>query len=196
MSQVYSFLDSFSRDSKFFLPLPFLWKVNIGGVSASAINTAVNKASDGWSAVNVPDEYTRDGAIQVAQEVSIPSETLVMAGAMGVPNSGGFLPGYGVQSRSDFLSRNVTVNFIETDEDLEHNYFRPWTVAVGIDGLINHDLKGTLRVEQYGNDGKLRKGYEFQDVYPTNCEGYTLNYEDSTFKIKTVTFACKNYRPI
>ena len=39
----------------------------------------------------------------------------------------------------------------------------------------------------------MRKGYRFTDVFPTNVEGYQLNYEGDDFKQKTVTFAFKNY---
>ncbi len=195
MSAVNSFLQAFSKDSKFFLPLPFLWKVSIQGVSSGAINAVLNKAGESWGVKTVPDSFTRDGNILVAQEVSIPSETFEVS-TFGQNNRGGFLPGYGVTQRTDFLNRGITINFLETDEDLEHGFFRPWTIAIGIDGLINQSLKGDITVRQYAQDGSFRKGYIFNQAFPTNCEGYTLNYGESEFKAKTVTFACRNYKQL
>ena len=148
-----------------------------------------------WQAKTVPDSYTRNGSILVAQEVTIPPESFAIT-QIGQPNSGGFLPGYGVVARSDFSSRGPVINFLETDQDIEHEFFRPWSIAVGIDGLINHALKAEITVKQYGTDGTFRKGYVFEGAVPTNSEGYTMNYEDSEFKVKSVTFSCRNYRPL
>lgn len=195
MSAINSFLGAFSQDSKFFLPLPFLWKVDIRGVSAGAINSVLSKAGESWGAKTVPDSFIREGNILVAQEVTLPSESFEVA-SFGQQNRGGFLPGYGVTQRADFLNRGITINFLETGDDIEHNFFRPWTIALGIDGLINQSLKGDITVKQYAQDGTFRKGYTFNQAFPTNCEGYTLNYNDSEFKVKTVTFACRNYKQL
>ena len=43
---------------------------------------------------------------------------------------------------------------------------------------------------------ELRKGYVFEEVFPTNVEGYNLTYNDEEFKEKSVTFAFRNYKPL
>jgi len=43
---------------------------------------------------------------------------------------------------------------------------------------------------------QLRKGFIFEEVFPTNVEGYNLSYNDEEFQQKSVTFAFRNYRPL
>jgi len=43
---------------------------------------------------------------------------------------------------------------------------------------------------------RLRKGYEFREVFPTNVEGYQLSYNDEEFQEKSVTFAFRDYKPL
>lgn len=193
--QINDFLAAFSGDSRFCLNLPVFWGVTIDGVSLGDINQVLSFAGEQWEAKLTPNSMTRNSNILAAQEVTLPNESsnfqsVTMGSAMG-----GFLPTYGLESRSDFLSRNFTVNFLETSLDLEHNYFRPWMIAVGIKGLIEQgaNLKSTLEVRQYKNDGSFLKGFRFTKAYPTAVEGFTLNYNDTDFKIKSVTFACENY---
>tara|TARA_R110002051_G_scaffold73476_4_gene133469 strand:+ start:3431 stop:4024 length:594 start_codon:yes stop_codon:yes gene_type:complete len=191
-----SFLQAFSKDGKFFLPQPFLWKVTIDGGVTGAINSTLGKAGEKWKATTTPDEFTKDSSILVAQEVTLPNERSEY-NEFGQTNRGGFLPGFGLTQRDSFLARGITINFIETDVDIEHNFFRPWAIAVGIDGLVNMGLKTTITVKQFGNDGSMRKGFKFLDAFPTACEGYTLNYGgDQSFTVKTVTFACRNYEQL
>jgi hypothetical protein len=108
---------------------------------------------------------------------------------------GGFLPGYAMTSRADFLSRSFSINFLETRQDLEHEYFRPWQIAIGIKGLVERgvNLKSTITVKQYTNDGVLRKGYRFKRAFPVAVEGFTMDYNNTDYPIKSVTFACENY---
>ena len=102
-----------------------------------------------------------------------------------------------ISNISDFLQKNIAVNFFETQDDLEHNFFRPWMIALGIDGLINRDLLCTsVVVKQYNNRMGFRKGYVFEDVFPTNVEGFTLNYEDGEFVEKSITMAFRHYKPL
>jgi len=98
-----------------------------------------------------------------------------------------------VTQRTDFLSRNISINFLETSRDIETELFRPWIIALGVDGLLNQKLKCTITVKQYTRDGNIRKTYKFTGVYPTNTEGYNLTYGDQDFLIKTVTFGYTNY---
>mgnify|MGYP003148806294 CR=1 FL=1 len=195
-SEAKSFLQAFSTDHKFFLPQPFLWKVSIGGHLTSAITKVLNKAGEKWKVKTTPDEFTKNGSMLVAQEVTLPNEQSAY-GEFGQSNRGGFLPGFGLTQRDSFLGRGITINFIETDRDIEHNFFRPWAIAVGIDGLVNMGLKTNITVKQYSNDGFVRKGFNFVDAFPTACEGYKLNYGgDQSFTVKTVTFACRNYEQL
>jgi hypothetical protein len=195
-SPVHQFLNSTSNHKAFKLPLPFLWKVEISNVDTGAINTAISKVNDKWRAEGSFDKYIKDGNILVAQEVSIPNESYTVS-PIGVDNRGGFLPGYGVNERTDFLSRGLTINFLETGIDIEHTLIRPWTIAIGVDGLLNQALRqAIITVRQYDQTGDIRKGYKFTDVFPTNVEGATYNYEDDQYKVKTATFACHNYEPI
>ena len=152
------FLQAFSSDSKYFLSQPFLWKVSIDGDLSGAINSALQKGNENWSANVQPSLLTKNGAILVARSVNTPQESSVFA-PQSVQNRGGFLPGYSLIERNDFLTRSFSINFIETEQDIEHGFMRPWMIALGIDGLINFGLKTNIVVKQYNNKGSMRKGY-------------------------------------
>jgi hypothetical protein len=195
---IHEFFSAFSKDEKYFLNLPVLWSVTIDGVSMSTINSVLEKAGEHWLASVDPGSYTKSESILVAQEVTLPKESSTFDAYSSGTNTGGFLPGYGLASRSNFLDRGLTINFLETQVDIEHNFFRPWSIAIGIKGLIEigASLKANMQVKQYSNNGKFIKGFKFTKVFPTAIEGYTLNYENTDFKIKSVTFACQNYEQI
>ena len=190
-----AFLDAFSTDPNFFVSHPFLWKVSIDTNVSGAINAAISKANENWKAKVNPEDLTRSGTLLVARQVTIPQESSEFT-PIGVENRGGFLPGYGLVQRTDFLSRSFSLNVLETGEDIEHGFFRPWLIALGIDGLTNFKLKSDITVTQYNNDGSKRKGYVFEAAFPTAVEGYNLNYGDGDFIEKSITFACKNYRQL
>ena len=194
---VQDFLQAFSSQSKYFLSQPFLWKVSIGASNTlkEAVDNACDKAGEDWRALTLPEEYEKDGSILVAQEVSIPGEQNSF-GEFGQENRGGYLPGYGVTQRESFLTRQLSINFFETKVDIEHTFFRPWMIAIAIDGLINPLLKCPIVVTQYDNLMQKRKGFVFEDAFPTVCEPYTLNYAEADFTVKSITFGCKNYRPL
>ncbi len=189
------FYSAFSGDRRFFLNLPVLWTVTIDGVSTGAINSVLSDAGESWQAKGSPGSYTRSGSILVAQEVGLPNESSNFAALESGSSMGGFLPGYGMTSRGNFLNRSITVNFLETEVDIEHTFFRPWMIAVGIKGLVENgpSLKGNMVVKQYTNGGRFIKGFQFIKLFPTAVEGYTLNYDNTDIKIKSVTFACENY---
>jgi len=189
-----SFIDAFSTDPKFFVSHPFLWKVEIetGGLVV-AVNSACIKANERWRVKMNPESMTKEGALLVARQISLPQESSEFT-PIGVENRGGFLPGYGLVQRTDFLSRSFSLNILETGTDLEHNFFRPWLIALGIDGLTNSGLKKNITVRQYNNDGTFKQGYLFEGAFPTAAEGYSLNYNDGEFLEKSITFACKNYK--
>jgi len=206
--EIETFLDAYGaghrgyQHEEFFLSLPFLWKIQFHYTASRLlpnINNAIRKAyesdSQDWRAITEPDKFVRSGNVIAAREVVIPNENSQFDVAGGM-NLGGFLPGYALNKRTDFLSKNLNINFFETQDDLEHNFFRPWMIAIGIDGLINRNLLCTVVIKQYNNRMGLRKGYIFEDVFPTNVEGLTLNYEDSPFTQKTITLAFKHYKPI
>jgi len=182
----YDFLDGYSYSERFFLSHPFLWKVQFSYNSEliTNINTAIAKAyssdSKDWRAITEPDFFTRNDNILVAREVNVPNENSQFDIA-GSQNLGGFLPGYALNKRVDFLTKNLGINFFDTQDDIEHNFFRPWMIALGIDGLINRKLLCKITLKQYNNRMQLRKGYEFIDVFPTNVEGYRLSYQDEDF---------------
>lgn len=192
------FFTAFSGNRKFFLHLPVLWTVTIDGVSTGAINSVLSDAGESWKAKGDPGSYTGDGSILVAQEISLPNESSSFSALESGSGMGGFLPGYGLNSRSNFLERGLSVNFLETEEDIEHNFFRPWAIAVGIKGLVENgaSLKGNMQVKQYTNSGKFIKGFHFTKIFPTAVEGFTLNYDSTDFKIKSVTFGCQNYEQL
>jgi len=192
------FFSAFSGDQKFFLHLPVLWSVTIDGVSQGSINSVLNYAGEKWQAKTSAESMTKGGNILVAQSVTLPNETSNFDPSPTGSSMGGFLPGYQLNSRADFLSRSFSVNFLETQMDIEHNYFRPWLIALGIKGLIEEgvSLKGNMEIRQYTNSGQFIKGFKFKKVFPTAVEGYTLDYDSTDFKIKSVTFACENYQQI
>jgi len=195
-NHVQNFLDRFSKDDALLLPLPVFWTVDISGVSGSDIASAVGNAKEKWGLVKEIDDYIGEGNILVAQEITIPSETLTVF-PVNFENSGGFLPGYALNNRADFSSRLFTINFLETHEDIEHFVFRPWIIAVGIEGLVLTKLKATITIKQYGNDGNFRKGYRFHKCVPVNTEGgAALNYTNTDFIVKTVSFLCENYEQL
>ena len=197
----YDFLDGYSYSERFFLSHPFLWKVEFNYDSSliPQINVAAAKSypdSNQWRAISEPRLFERNGNILVAREVTVPNENSQFDIA-GAQNLGGFLPGYALNKRVDFLSKNLAINFFDTQDDIEHTFFRPWMIAIGNDGLLNRKLLCTnVILRQYNNRMELRKGYIFDDVFPTNVEGYNLTYNDEEFKEKSVTFAFKNYRPL
>jgi hypothetical protein len=195
--QINDFLYAFSREARFCLSLPVFWTVTIDGVTTSAINSVLSKADEKWIARLSPEDMMKRGNLLVAQAVTLPNESSSFT-PINMTTSGGFLPAYGLDSRSDFLSRTLSINILETDEDLEHEYFRPWMIALGIKGLVENEpnLKSTIEVNQFTNDGFFRKGFRFNKAFPTAVEGFNLNYNDTDFKIKSVTFACQNYEQI
>ena len=192
------FLQAFSSESKYFLSHPFLWKVSFSSSSGGlwgAINSTLSKNGDKWYSDVIPDELQKDGAILVARQVTLPQESSVFA-PQSVQNRGGFLPGYALIERNDFLTRSFSINFIETEKDIEHGFMRPWAIALGIDGMTNFDLRADIQVQQYNNEGDKKKGFKFLDAFPTAVEGYTLSHGSDEFIEKSVTFGCKNYEPI
>lgn len=196
-SPTLEFLDKYSNDAKFYLSLPYLWTVDITNVNIDAIKKVLRKTGDdkAWGMFpnsDLSELTTVTGGLIVATEVTIPNEQSSFF-EYGQENRGGFLPGYGIIQREGFLSRSVTVNFRETLNDIEHYIIRPWCIAVGIDGLVNHDLKADITVRQYSTAGEIYKGYKFKGAFPTNVEGSTLSYNDSDFTEKTATFGFNNY---
>jgi hypothetical protein len=193
--QINDFLQAFSGDSKYCLSLPFLWTVSIDGVSEGSINSVLTFAGERWQAKINPNSMTKNGNILPAQSVTIPTESSNFSPMVAGNSYGGYLPGYALDSRADFLTRSFSINFLETRQDLEHEYFRPWMIAIGIKGLVEQgqNLKSTITVKQYTNQGQLRKGFQFKKAFPTAVEGFTMDYQNTDFPIKSVTFACENY---
>jgi hypothetical protein len=190
------FLDKFSNDRNFSLPLPFMWEAWVFDSAnlVKEINSTLNRYDlGGWRAIE--PSFWGEGGSLVAQEVSIPSESYE-AMSIGQDNRGGWMPGYGVTQRTDFLSRNLTINYLETVKDIETQLFRPWVVAIGSAGLLNTNLRATIQVREYAKDNTIRKQYIFERAFPTNVEGYTISYGDNEFIMKTVTFSYHKYRPV
>lgn len=198
MPNINEFFSSFSNDRRFFLHLPVLWSVTIDGISEGTINSVLSEGGEKWQARTSPTSMTRGGNILVAQEVTLPNESSNFSAMESGSTMGGYLPGYGLNSRSNFLDRSFSVNFLETEVDIEHNFFRPWMIAVGLKGLIadGPSLRGNMQVRQYTNGGRFMKGFQFKKVFPTAVEGFTLNYDSTDFKIKSVTFGCENYEQL
>lgn len=196
--QITDFLAAFSGDNRFCLSLPILWTVSIDGVDSGAINSTLRCAGEDWVSTLVPANLTKSGNILPAQQVIIPGESSNFQAMTMGSGMGGFLPGYGLDSRSNFLERTLNINFLETKSDLGHEFFTPWQIAIGIKGLVESgvNLKSDIQVKQYDNQGNFRKGYHFFKAFPINVEGFTLNYENTDFVVKSVTFACQNYRQL
>ena len=196
--QINDFLQAFSQDRRFCLSIPVLWSISIDGVSSGSINNILQSAGENWRSKITPNEMTRGSTILPAQAVVLPQESSNFSPIVAGGSQGGFLPGYAMNSRADFLSRSFSVNFLETRSDLEHDYFRPWMIALGINGLVEDgsNLKATVTVKQYTNQGQFRKGFRFRKAFPTAVEGFTLDYNNTDFPIKSVTFACENYEQI
>tara|TARA_R110000824_G_scaffold115136_1_gene266107 strand:+ start:529 stop:1302 length:774 start_codon:yes stop_codon:yes gene_type:complete len=201
--ELYDFLTNYSVGGppKYYLSLPTLWKIQFSGAEGvrEEVNKACTKAGEAWRVKkeNTPDQFVANGNTMVAREVTVPGEMSEFLQPGADINKGGFLPAFGVDKRTGFLTRTVAVNILDTDDDLEHTFFRPWMIAIGIDGLINRGLLcPNIVLRQYNNKGEIRKGYTFTDVFPTSVEGYTLNYDKETFLEKSVTFAFKNYAPL
>jgi len=199
--EVNDFLSNYSVGGppRYYLSLPSLWKIEFSDAESvkGQVDQALAKADEKWRVKNTPEEFMANGNTMVAREVSVPNETTEFLEAGGGINKGGFLPAFGVEKRQGFLTRTLAVNIFDTDDDLEHTFFRPWMIAIGIDGLLNRGLLcPNVMLRQYNNKGEIRKGYNFMDVFPTNVEGYMVNYDSESFLEKSVTFAFKNYAPI
>lgn len=192
------FFSAFSSDQKFFLNLPVLWTVTLDGISTGAINSVLSEAGEKWQAKEDISSYTKGENILVAQEIGLPNEQSSFDAFSSGSSMGGFLPGLGLSNRDNFLNRGITVNFLETQKDIDHNFFRPWMIAVGIKGLVEDgaSLKGNMTVRQYSNGGQFIKGFKFKKIFPTGVEAYTLNYSDTEFKVRSVTFGCQNYEQL
>ena len=190
-----NFLDNFSTRYKYGIPIQVLWSVTFsdGQSLEQSITNSLRKIDHNWSPVFSSDMWTSLGNILVAQEVSLPGESFEVAPLTIGESSGAYMPGYAATKRSDFLSRNVTINFLETNIDIESQLFRPWAIAISVDGLIGSALKTTINVCQYDNKRKKRKEYIFYNAFPTNCETSMINYTDDQVKTKTVTFAYSRY---
>tara|TARA_R100000700_G_C3141357_1_gene123105 strand:+ start:363 stop:962 length:600 start_codon:yes stop_codon:yes gene_type:complete len=191
------FLTKLSQDSPYYLSLPFLWTVSIPGIlgltgSIASANSKIGRG--GWSPRAAADWGA--GSLLAAREVTIPNEQSTFLEA-GQNSRGGFMPGYGLQQRESFLARNLSINFIETVEDIVHGIFTPWMIALGVDGLTNFGLKTDIYVKQYDNQKRLRKGYRFIDAFPTNVEGFVLTQEpEAVYPEKSVTFCFTDYAPL
>jgi hypothetical protein len=198
VTNIKEFLATFSKDQKFFLNLPVFWTVTFDSINSGAINSVLSKAGEKWQAKENISTYIKGGNILVAQQVNIPNEGSTFNAYGSGSNMGGFLAGLGMENRDNFLSRGITVNFLETQKDIDQYFFRPWAIAIGIKGLIEHgpSLKGNMTVKQYTNKGQFIKGFKFQKIFPTAVEGYSLNYSDTEFKQKSVTFGCQNYQQL
>ena len=196
--QIKDFLNAFSREAKFCLSLPVFWSVSIDGVSIGSINSVLQSAQEKWRATTSPEEMTRSGNIIVAQNVTLPGEGYTNSVATFGQGMGGYIPANIMDARDNFASRDVAVSFLETNVDLEHTFFRPWSIAVGIQGFVESgpSLKGTMVVKQYDNKGNLRKGFKFTKVTPAKMESLSLDYDDSKYKTKSVTFRCQNYEQL
>lgn len=213
------FLNAFSpnpntlTNAVYGMHIPVLWTVNIEGVERESINAIISKAynkNTAWNASVIPRDMSskEGGTILVAQSVSLPIENSGFSPMMMGNSMGGYLPGYALDARSNFLERSFSVNFIETQTDIIHEFFRPWMIAVGIKGLVEDgqtNLKATMEVRQWGSElDETRKshkqiflrGFRFNRVFPTAVEGFTLDYGNTDFPIKSVTFACENYEQI
>lgn len=198
MTNIQEFFAAVSSDQKFFLNLPVLWTVTLDGISSGAINSVLSKAGEKWQAKEDISSYIRGGNILVAQEVGLPSEQSAFDAFSSGSSMGGFLPGLGLSNRDNFLNRGITVNFMETQKDIDQNFFRPWMIAVGIKGLIEEGtpLKGNMVVKQFSNSGQFIKGFKFKKIFPTAIEPYTLNYDNTDIKMRSVTFGCQNYEQL
>jgi hypothetical protein len=197
-TNIKDFLTSVTTDSKFFLNLPVFWTVTIDGVQEVSINSVLENAGEKWRTNTAPILMTKNGNILVAQEVTLPQESSIFTPMEIGPSMGGYLPGYGMNNRSNFLDRQISINFLETQTDIEHNFFRPWMIAVGIKGLISYgvSLKATIEVKQFSNNGEFIKGFRFKKVFPTSVESYKLNYENTDIPIKSVSFGFQNYEQL
>ena len=199
--EVYDFLSNYSvgGPQQYYLSLPTLWKVEFSNAASvrGQVNQACTKAGEAWRVKKTPEEFVANGNTMVAREISVPGETTEFLEAGSGINKGGFLPAFGVEKRQGFLTRTLAVNIFDTNDDLTHTFFRPWMIAIGIDGLINRGLLcPNIILRQYNHKGEIRKGYNFIDAFPTNVEGYTLNYNNEEFLETSVTFAFKNYEPL
>jgi hypothetical protein len=192
-----TFLNAFANDPKYAIPLPFLWTVTISDDNLGGnIQQALGKINHSWAPVQSTSFWsdTSNNNILVAQDIVIPGESIETVIMGPASNRGAIMPGYGASQRTDFLSRNLSINFLETDIDIETYLFRPWVVAIGVDGLIGGRLKAqTINLTQYDRKMRIRKKYVFYNAFPTNCEPVTLNYANDDLIVKSITFGYTKY---
>jgi len=196
-SLVTTFLSKFASEAKYSIPLPFLWTVTISDDNlGDNIDSALGKIGQRWNTRESSKSWSdvANNNILVAQDIVIPGESYESVVMGPTSNRGAFMPGYGASQRTDFLSRNLSINFLETNMDIETEFFRPWVVAISIDGLIGGKLKArAINLTQYDRKMNKRKEYIFYNVFPTNCEPVTLNYSKDEPIIKSITFGYTKY---
>ena len=186
------FMNKLSSDKSFYTPIESLWEVTFTKSPTISLPQMYGKVSgvhNGSSA----GKHSR----YLATTVTIPNERpTIQSFSTGNNNTGGYLDGYGVSKRPAFATEApVSINFIETEDDITDTYFRMWCIAVGRKGLItDNDFKGEMIVREYNTQGIVRKTFKFSGVFPTAVEGYQLQYSpETTIRQKSVTFGYENY---
>lgn len=194
---VQEFFSTFTKNSDFFLQLPIFWTVSIDTITKDKINQALDEYGvNKWRCIRDAMFYTKkSGNILVAQEINLPSEKATFTTTDMGNNYGGYMPTYVVNSRENFHNK-LSINFLETQRDIDQNFFRPWMIAIATKGLFGGDLTSTMTVKQYTNNGDFMKGFKFQNVFPVAVEGYKLDYTDTEIKQRSITFSYTQYEQI
>lgn len=208
MSFIKHRLDKF-RDWDFDVPLNVLWTVEFENFE-NLFTSITNVLNDFYSAYNTPSlstvleklhqSQTQDIGLFLAHKVALPSEQYIAEEGISQRGHGGYVPGYVGGTRIGFVSRPVTINFIENNKDFTDLVLRPWVVATSIAGLVKTNrynlscnikcLQYTRHPDTYSSDFKykpndtepfVRKKFTFFNCYPMSVDGPNLDYEHLDF---------------
>jgi hypothetical protein len=136
-----------------------------------------------------------------AQSIKIPKEGF-NPNFIGIEGMSGYLKGVVGGDRLDMGSRNLSIDFLETNLDFVDGLIRPWIITASYMGLINRgmrrSIKATITVQEFGSqnsfeDKPVRKIHIFSGCVPSDTGSKTLKYDSSEILINTVNWIYNTY---
>lgn len=155
--------------------------------------------------LNNKSQPNMDGlGLYYAQSIKMPRESFTVNSA-GIVGTGGFLKGIVGGDRLDMSSRNLEIEFLETNIDFTDGLIRPWIICAAYRGLINtgkrNSIKSSIFISEFTrqrNNGDLkpiRKIHTFKGCVPTSVAERTLKYDKEPIEapVNSVTWIYENY---
>lgn len=143
-----------------------------------------------------PEKFT---GCAFARQVTLPSETIGVAGGRGL-EYGGYLAPLTLENRSP--QQGFQVTFMETQASFVDHIIRPWLIKVGYRGLVARDNDDihcrSVYVNYLARNGSgqplsVRKSFKFQNVLPVSVTGFTNSQAEEGVSYTSVTFNFEKY---